>query len=111
MTDTRYGTTPPNNPEQFRYALTYEHVEKVLHYTHIYPNLHGYTKDFFAKNYPGESLQSFMTVFNVAGILTKRGTQRPGGRCRARFHTIYFTNELNFYVQWERRRSSKPTEE
>jgi hypothetical protein len=101
MKDPRYGNLPPDNAEQFKYVLTREDVEKVLTYTHIYPNLHGYTQNFFAKNYPNESLASFMTVFKSAGILTKRDTYCPGGRCKNRFHTIFFTDQYTFYVQWQ----------
>lgn len=111
MTDPRYGTQPPDNAEQFKYVLTREGVERVLTYTHIYPNLHGYTQSFFAKNYPNESLSSFMNVFKSAGILTKRGTYCPGGRCKNRFHAIFFTDQCNFYVQWQRNHSHKSTEE
>lgn len=111
MTDPRYGTQPPDNEEQFKYVLTREDVERVLTYTHIYPNLHGYTQNFFATNYPNESLASFMTVFKSAGILTKRDTYCPGGRCKNRFHTIFFTDQYNFYVHWQRNHSQKPTEE
>ena len=102
-----FGTQPPAELSRYAYALTAEQVEKVLHYTHLYPNLHGYTKDFFAKNYPGQTLHSFMTVFQTAGILTKRGTHRPGGRCKVRFHTIYFTDHNNFFVQWKSRSQKK----
>lgn len=106
MTQQLFANTPPLEPTQYAYVLTAEQVERVLRYTHLYPNLHGHTKDFFAKNYPGQSLHSFMTVFQTAGILTKRGTHRPGGRCKVRLHTIYFSSADNFYVQWMTVRNS-----
>jgi hypothetical protein len=101
MTTQRFGTTPPDDPHRYNFVLTRDDVAMVLRYTHVYPNLHGYTRKFFEKNYPGYSLQIFMEIFTAAGILTKKGTGTPGGRCKDRLHTIYFNSRSSFYVQWD----------
>jgi len=101
MTTQRFGTTPPDDPYRYNFALTRDDVAMVLRYTHVYPNLHGYTTKFFEKNYPGYSLAIFMRIFTAAGILTKEGTGTPGGRCKDRLHTIYFNSSTSFYVQWD----------
>ena len=100
MTNQLQGTTPPPEPERYRFALSHHEVSTVLRYTHVYPNLHGYTQRFFSNNYPGYSLASFMQVFQAAGILTKKGSSAPGGRCRDELHTFYFNSTESFYVQW-----------
>lgn len=111
MTDHLSGTTPPPDPDRYRFALSRDDVSAVLRYTHVYPNLHGYTKRFFEKNYPGSSLGEFMSVFQTAGILTKKGTKNPAGRCKDRLHTIYFSSKDCFYVRWNERGRSQGIEE
>lgn len=101
MSTQLFGTTPPDDPGRYNFALTRDDVTTVLRYTHMYPNLHGYTTQFFAKNYPGYSLHIFMQIFQVAEILTREGSHSPGGRCKDRLHTIYFNSTTSFYVQWD----------
>lgn len=111
MSDHFFGTTPPDDPGRYRFALTRDDVSAVLRYTHVYPNLHGYTQRFFQKNYPGYSLGVFMPIFQAAGILTKEGSSAPGGRCKDRLHTIYFNSVNSFYVQWDSRSASDVSQE
>ena len=110
MSNQLFGTTPPDDPSRYRFALTRDKVANILRYTHVYPNLHGYTQRFFANNYPGYSLGVFMPIFQAAGILTHEGSGAPGGRCKDRLHTIYFNSVDSFYVQWDSTPRSQTTE-
>lgn len=111
MSNQLFGTTPPDDPARYNFALTRADVTMVLRYSHVYPNLHGYTQRFFQKNYPGYSLGIFMRVFQTAGILTKDDSTSPAGRCKDRLHTIYFNSESSFYVHWDSSPRSETVEE
>lgn len=99
MADSRHGTTPPENEEQFRMRLTRFDIDRILHYTHPIPNMRGFTQKFFDENYPGEQLSTFMAVFKEAKILLRGGS--VGGRCHWKLKYLYYGNRNIFYVQWD----------
>lgn len=86
----------------YRWRLTREKVDQVLHYTHWIPNTKGFTRTFFATNYPGEDLGRFMAVFKAAGIRLNDGRGAPhGGRCHWGLKHLYFTDATSFAVEWD----------
>lgn len=99
MKDPRYGTTPPENIEQFRMRLSRYDVDRILHYTHPIPNMKGLTQKFLDENYPGGRLQTYMAVFKEAKILLRGGS--VGGRCHWKLKYLYYSSRTIFYVQWD----------
>lgn len=99
MSDSRYGTEPPENAEHFRMRLSRYDVDRILHYTHPIPNSRGLTQPFLNQNYPGGTLQKFMAVFKEAKILLPGGS--VGGRCHWKVKYLYYSSRTVFYVQWD----------
>jgi hypothetical protein len=99
MTDPRYGTEPPENPDLYRMCLTRYDVDRILHYTHPIPNMRGLTQPFLDRHYPGGTLQKFMAVFREANILLPGGS--VGGRCHWKLKHLYYSSRTVFYVQWD----------
>lgn len=87
---------------EYRWRLSRAEVDQVLHYTHWIPNTRGFTERFFAHQYPGGSLGTFVAAFRAAGILLSDHHGTPhGGRCHWRVRWIYFSDATSWAVEWD----------
>jgi hypothetical protein len=86
----------------YRWCLRREDIDRVLHYTHWIPNLKGFTRAFFAENYPGAMLSEFTAAFRAADIVLYDDLGAPfGGRCHWKLLHLYFTDDTHWAVEWD----------
>lgn len=100
----RRFTNPDPMPDVSRFALHLDRaaIDEVCHHTHWIPNLKGFTRTFFSKNYPGWDIGAMMAVFTAAGVLVRDGKGSPfGGRCHWKVRTLHFTSHEDFFVEWD----------
>jgi hypothetical protein len=100
----RRFTNPDPMPDVSRFALHLDRaaIDEVCHHTHWIPNLKGFTRRFFSKNYPGWDIGAMMAIFTAAGVLVRDGKGSPfGGRCHWKVRTLHFTSHEDFLVEWE----------
>jgi hypothetical protein len=99
----RRFTNPDPMPDVSRFALHLDRaaIDEVCHHTHWIPNLKGFTRRFFSKNYPGWDIGAMMAVFTAAGVLVRDDKGSPfGGRCHWKVRTLHFTSHEDFLVEW-----------
>lgn len=80
--------------------LTRVDIDRVYHHAHYIPCRHGITAAFFAKNYPGWSIQSMLAVFQAAGIVSYEEPCGMSGKCHWRVKALHLNGADDFEVEW-----------
>lgn len=95
----RVNPRPLPDWSMYTVHLTRHQIDEVLHHAHIIPMSHGFTGRLFATKYPGWDLNSFISVFQAAGIhLRDIG---HSGRCHWQVKRLHFDSVESFDVEWD----------